>query len=389
MSEYQYIAFRAVDRPLTDKELEFAHTQSSRAEISRWSFENEYHYGDFSGDPEKLLRGGYDVHLHYANFGVRRVLLRLPHGMSLPKKIWSAYVSADGFTWTKDRKGKGGILSIEPFHDAGSIDEIWEPAAYMDDLVELRNRLMQGDLRALYLIWLCIANGDDANPDQTEPPVPLGLDQLLEPCGDVLDFFGLDPLMLVAASEGTPALRDPPETDPNQIADDWVRSLSEQEARECIRRLIAEDATAVKAELLAKSRQALPIGVWPTETGTRSFQMLLGRSKLLRDDEIRREQRKEAAKAKREAKKAERQRQKRMQQMVNEPNRWLREADTLVNARGTANYKAAAELLADLREAIGGDQGQQITRQHASHLAKTHPTLTHLKSSLRKRNLID
>jgi len=35
MSEYQYVAFRAIDRPLTDKELEFAESQSSRAEITR------------------------------------------------------------------------------------------------------------------------------------------------------------------------------------------------------------------------------------------------------------------------------------------------------------------------------------------------------------------
>ena len=98
MSEYQYIAFRAADRPLTDKEIAFAETQSSRAAISRWSFENEYHYGDFRGDPDKLLRGGYDVHLHYANFGIRRVLLRLPHGLLLPKQDWSAYVSAEGLT---------------------------------------------------------------------------------------------------------------------------------------------------------------------------------------------------------------------------------------------------------------------------------------------------
>ncbi len=57
--------------------------------------------------------------------------------------------------------------------------------------------------------------------------------------------------------------------------------------------------------------------------------------------------------------------------------------------RVTANYKAAAELLADLRKAIGGNEGEQITRKHAPHLAQTHPTLTHLKSSLRKRKLID
>jgi hypothetical protein len=42
VSEYQYVAFRAVDRPLTDKELKFAEQQSTRAEITRWSFQNEY-----------------------------------------------------------------------------------------------------------------------------------------------------------------------------------------------------------------------------------------------------------------------------------------------------------------------------------------------------------
>ncbi|MGD9857462.1 MAG: hypothetical protein AB7U20_21175 [Planctomycetaceae bacterium] len=50
MSEYQYVEFRAVDRPLTDAELDFANQQSTRAEVSRWSLRNEYHYGSFRGD---------------------------------------------------------------------------------------------------------------------------------------------------------------------------------------------------------------------------------------------------------------------------------------------------------------------------------------------------
>ena len=75
--------------------------------------------------------------------------------------------------------------------------------------------------------------------------------------------------------------------------------------------------------------------------------------------------------------------------MVKAPQKWLREADKLVEARGTQNYKAAAEILADLRDAIGGDDGVQITRKHAAHLARKHPTLNHLKSSLRKRELLD
>jgi hypothetical protein len=60
-----------------------------------------------------------------------------------------------------------------------------------------------------------------------------------------------------------------------------------------------------------------------------------------------------------------------------------------VVANSTANYEAAAEILADLREAVGGDEGEKITRKHAAHLAKKHPTLNRLKSSLRKRGLLE
>ena len=82
------------------------------------------------------------------------------------------------------------------------------------------------------------------------------------------------------------------------------------------------------------------------------------------------------------------QRQDRMAQMVHEPDRWLKEADKLVAQRGTENYNAAADILADLGEAIGDEQGTKFVRQHAAHLAKTYPTLNRLKSSLRKRGLL-
>ena len=112
MSEYQYIEFRAVDRPLTETELNFAEQQSTRAEISRWSFRNEYHYGDFRGDAKGLLRRGYDVHLHYANFGVRTAAFRLPAGLPFQKRLWSQYIGVGELTWEQDREGNGGILSV-------------------------------------------------------------------------------------------------------------------------------------------------------------------------------------------------------------------------------------------------------------------------------------
>ena len=72
MSEYQYVAFQAVDGPLNDKQLEFAQQQSSRAEVSRWSLSVEYHYSSFRGDVDGLLRQGYDVYLQITNYEKKR-----------------------------------------------------------------------------------------------------------------------------------------------------------------------------------------------------------------------------------------------------------------------------------------------------------------------------
>src|SRR5260370_13616630 len=79
MSEYQYVAFRAIDSPVSEENLEYMRQQSSRAEITPWSFDNEYQYGDFHGNAVEMLRRGYDLPLHYANFGIRTLYIRLPH----------------------------------------------------------------------------------------------------------------------------------------------------------------------------------------------------------------------------------------------------------------------------------------------------------------------
>src|SRR5271166_6128123 len=81
MSEYQYVGFRAIDGPLSEQTLEIMRRQSSRAEITPRSFDSDYHYGDFRGNAAEMLRRGYDVHLHYANYGIRKLMIRFPDGL--------------------------------------------------------------------------------------------------------------------------------------------------------------------------------------------------------------------------------------------------------------------------------------------------------------------
>ncbi|MGH7193748.1 MAG: hypothetical protein ACREJM_09475, partial [Candidatus Saccharimonadales bacterium] len=113
MSEHQLISFRAIDRPVSDENLKYMQRQSSRAVITPWSFENEYHDGDFGGDAHEMLRRGYDLHFQYANFGVRNLLIRLPHGLP-DARAAEPYLGDEEVRFINDKRGPGGILSIEP-----------------------------------------------------------------------------------------------------------------------------------------------------------------------------------------------------------------------------------------------------------------------------------
>ena len=51
---------------------------SSRARITPTSFTNHYEWGDLRGDPRKFMEKWFDLHLYLANWGTRRLMMRLP-----------------------------------------------------------------------------------------------------------------------------------------------------------------------------------------------------------------------------------------------------------------------------------------------------------------------
>lgn len=387
MSEYQYVVFQAVDSPLNDKQLQFAKRQSTRAEVSRWSLSVEYHYSSFRGNVDGLLQNGYDVYLEYTNYGSREIKLRLPSGMPFAESVWSKYVDGEQLSWKRDTKGSGGILSLLPFHEAGDLDHVWEPQRYLEAAIKVRERLMHGDLRPLYLLWLCAADDDYNDPQESiEPPVPYGIADWSMYGGELLPFFGLDPLLLVAAGKDVHAAPTDASQDPSAR---WVNALDEQSAKDMLLRLLTGDMASVKANLLAQIRDSQTPGDWPTTDKQRTFDQLLQNAAALRAEEAAKQARKAQAQAKREAAKAERERADRMNEMLKSPDEWLRESERLVASGGTHNYKAAAELLRELGQAIGGDKGDNMARRQAENLVKKHPTLSHLKSALRKCGLLE
>jgi hypothetical protein len=397
MSEYQYIEFRAVDRSLTDKELAYAEKQSTRAEISRREFTNQYNYSSFRGNVNGLLRRGYDVFLEYTNYGNRTIKLRLPFGLPFDRRLTKQFLNKHLLRWEPDSKGKAGILSMQPYLEMP--DQVWEFDTYMEEAIALRNLLVTGDLRALYLCWLFVAADENDGWDEAiEPPVPLGLEQVENEFAELFLFFDLDPLMVRAAAENSTTVTKANKALPNianlptlkDRVSKWTKSLSATDARNVISRFLSEDETSVKAELLAELPGSDHTASWPTVKRNRSFRELVESTDQLREEQNVRDKKIAVAKAKREAVRKQKKREERMAKMIQDPQKWLEESESLVEARGTLNYERAAEILSDLQQALGNtNSGAQIVRKHAAHLTKKYPTLTRLKGSLRKHGVLD
>src|SRR5512135_909561 len=149
MSEYQYYEFRAIDRPLNQKEVDQLRALSTRAEITPTSFTNTYHWGDFKGDPDVLMDRYFDAFVYVANWGTHRLMFRIPRRF-LDAEAASTY--CDGETLSLQAKKEHIVLEFSSSDEEG--DEWTEGEHWMSSLISLRAELMRGDSRALYLGWL-------------------------------------------------------------------------------------------------------------------------------------------------------------------------------------------------------------------------------------------
>ncbi|HEY7314495.1 MAG TPA: hypothetical protein VH643_34420 [Gemmataceae bacterium] len=375
MSETQYIGFRATEKPVSDKDLEYMRQQSSRAEITPWSFDNEYHYGDFHGDVLTMLRRGYDIHLHYANFGIRKLLIRLPH--NLPDTPGArAYFAEDGLQFLKDKRGQGGILSIDPYHEPGDQEELWDADEILDRLVPLRAEILEGDLRPLYLAHLAMMSDAEHDPEETtEGPVPAGLGNLTASQRALAELFGLSDALIAAAAEGNSG--QPMQEDPGELHAGWLQSLLQATKDAWLLEWLADAHSSARSDMLAEFRKSRPMAVWPTVQRDRTIAELETAAEDIHKKAVRKAD-----------EQAAQQRAKRLADMVADPAPTLRETERLVKLRSRHSYLEIATLLKDLREALAGTKQSGLAEQQAQKLKKENPTLKLLTSELRRAGFV-
>ncbi|MGI5134230.1 MULTISPECIES: hypothetical protein [unclassified Streptomyces] len=384
MSEYQYYEFLAVDRPLSEEELRQVRALSTRADITPTRFVNEYHWGDFRGDTTKLVEQFYDAHLYYANWGSRRLVLRLPAGV-LPAKKAVQYAMEESLSvWTHS----GHILLDFSLSSEDGEEWDFETSYALSAFVGLRAELAAGDLRPLYVAWLAgLTSWELAEDDEeeyaleVEPPVPAGLASLTGPQRALADFLCVDADLLTAAAESSES------------------ATADAVDRAALAAFIAALPAAEKDSLLLEAA----LGTAPlsghqllalycaTASGPRTGAKRRTAAQLLDAAYRHRTERRQREKAARvaaeqaRARAATEAREAHLDQLARNTGKAWRDIDDLIAQKKAAAYDAAIALLRDLRDmqartGCTADFDRRVSELRAAHRGK--PSLMHRFDSM-------
>ena len=351
MSEYQYYEFQAIDRPLSEADREALRALSTRAHITATRFTNHYEWGDFGGDPRRLVERWFDLHLYLANWGTRRLIMRLPKRLMERERLDVFLLDVD---WVKVWEA-GEHLIVDMCRD--EIEEgysDWDDGSgWLDTLAPLRSDVLSGDLRLFYLLWLGALEDGLLEADETEPLAGLGpLTGALEAAAD---FFRIDRDLVDAAAERSDG-SDPAALD--GVMQATVAGLSDAAKTDLLMRVAGGDP-----HVGAALRQSARIGGTGSGATPRTVEELTARAEALRCARERAEAERQAEEQRRQAALAERARRKRLDQVMQRGEAVWTEVETQIARRNASGYEHAAALLFDL-EAIAIEGGTLADFMH-------------------------
>ena len=242
-----------------------------------------------------------------------------------------------------DLNGDYVILNVE-FRDeeaAGWAEgEGWLPA-----MLSLRDDILRGDYRALYLAWLKVLEVEDVLESVLEPPVPPRLGVLSPALHRFVEFFEIDRALIQVAAEAS--------GEGQEVAEDWVqRALSQlaPDERDAFLLRLAQGEPYLSVQLNRRLRELLsPPQARPHPPRT------VGQ--LLRDAKERRKR-----EERRRAKEAEARRIRELEGLARqEPETWA-EVESLIEQMQARPYDDAVALLVKLRD-LARHQGEEAAFQ--------------------------
>jgi len=365
MSEYQYYEFLAIDRPLSEKELDQVRSTSSRANITPNRFTNEYHWGSFKGDPLNFMKRYYDAHVYVANWMSATLMLRVPKDAipeQMARTVREKYIL--DFDETPDHWIITWNLSESENYDRFGMED---GTGWMARLIPIRDELMRGDYRSLYIGWLAAVSQGAVDEEDEEPFLPAGLGNLTAAQLALGEFIEVDEDLLAGAGMGSPALEPNPKTGTDM--DEWLDTVPPQEIRALLKQLLEGKGQQAERSLKNKFSEWQRGQTKTTcEASRRSVEELWKNSELakavrLEQEQIKQQQAHEAKRKKREAFLAE---------LSKDFPKFWKEAEQTASIGSGHAYDKTTTMLSDLSEAYGihastGDFKNEMNRFMENH----------------------
>ena len=278
MSSYEYLEFVAVERALDAAAQQEMRRISSRGTITSHGYVNEYHYGDFKGDAIAWMERWFDAHVRSSSWEHCELMLRVPM-VTVSEAALAEFAGTPVRSTPSPKRGgardPSAFRSRAPFpfqafaarghasewilrwafwneDDPGEHERFWneeDGPQWMPRLLPLREELLRGDRRPLYLGWLArVAAGEieEDDAEALEPELPPGLNDLSAAQQALVEFLLIDPDWLAAAAAPSAALTDTDEAD--EIAR-FVDERSTDELRATARLLLAGERAEAEREL--------------------------------------------------------------------------------------------------------------------------------------------
>ncbi|MCD4817382.1 MAG: hypothetical protein K8S23_01675 [Candidatus Cloacimonetes bacterium] len=205
MSEYQFYEFLAIDKPLSEKD---------KKEIGRWSSRTNptntgaifiYNYSDFQKNEIEVVEKYFDAMFYISNWGTTQLVFKLPNNLIDINKLKQYCIADAVYLIEKPDFSTLNICISDEEGRAGWIDG----EGHLASLVTLRNDILSGDYRCLYLIWLkvntemVLNDWEDIDLKINEPQVPNNLNSLSGALLDFVDVFEIDEDAIAVAAQNS------------------------------------------------------------------------------------------------------------------------------------------------------------------------------------------
>lgn len=350
MSEYQYYEFIAIDKPLTTQQMAELRSVSTRAKITATSFVNEYQWGSFKGNPKNWIAHYFDAFVYTANWGSCQFMLRVPLACLSPETLQTFQIEMLGF-FEIEQTATHWILDwqLNESENYERFDE-YQGCNWMGQLVPLRDELLRGDLRPLYLGWL--SGVYELNDDALEPPIPAGLGELSAAQTAFVEFLEIDVDFVSAAAIASPPLTD---NHSNTDRQTWLDSISTDKAKQVL--ILLLEGRGQEAERHIKSE----FFAWQREQNNQPQGQSKPRkvSELRKLAEIAKQERKEreTIAAKKAAAEKQRQRDAHLRTMFADAELMWASVDTKAQRTTAASYDEVTRIIKELAAAykLAGD----------------------------------